>query len=134
MGESANGDGYGADAVVEHFAEHDPHDGAPGGGEECDVEVRGYECDGAGGSQIPVVGACPHAEADAEGGEGECHAYASGEQKRFAADFIDEEDGDDGHGEVDAAAEQAEKEGVAFFEADALPEHGAVVEDDVDAH
>lgn len=96
LGKPANRYGDSANTVVEHFAEHHPHDRAPGGGEESHVEVCCNECDNASG-----VGkdACFGTEEEAEGerAERDDHASRTNQEQRLAADSIDQKNGDDSH-------------------------------------
>ena len=96
LGKATDGDGHGADAVVEHFAQHHPHDRAPRCREEGDVEVRGDERDDAGGAGEAPVGVCTQ-EAYGERSQRDRHADATDKEQRLAADPVDEHDGGDGH-------------------------------------
>ena len=133
MRKPADGDGHRTDAVVKHLAEHHPHDRAPRYREEGDVEICGDKRDDTRGTGEAAVGTRVH-EAYRECAECDGHAHATDEQERLASNLVDKHDGGDGHDEVDGARDDAREKGVALAESHALPEHGAVVEDDVDAH
>lgn len=96
LGKPAYGNGYGTNAVVEHFSEHYPHDRAPGGREEGHVEVCCNECNNASG-----VGkdACFGTEEEAEGECAECdgHACRTNQEQRLATYSINQKNGDDSH-------------------------------------
>ena len=133
LSKSAYGDSHGTDAVVEHFAEHNPHDRAPRHREEGDVEVRRDEGDNTRRAGEAAVGIRAQ-EADGEGAEGNRHANATDKQERLATNLVDKHDGCNRHDQVDTARNHAGEERVALAEPDALPKHGTVVENHVDTH
>ena len=133
LGKSANGNRDGTDAVVEHFAEHHPHDRSPRCGEEGNVEVRCNQGDDGGMSREASAFARTH-EAERKRAQGDCHADTTNQQERFSANLVNEHNCDHGHYQVHSARNHAREESVAFAEADTLPKHGAIIEDDVNTH
>ena len=92
LGKSANGDCHGTDAVVEHFAEHHPHDRAPCCCKEGHVQVCGNQGDDARcfGETSVDIGA---QEACGKRSKGYRHADTTNKKQWLTADFIDKHNG-----------------------------------------
>ena len=119
-------DTAGADGDGEDLADDDPRAGAPGRGEEEDVDAdEGNE--GTGGAL--VVG-----ESGSDGSDDELadnHSEGTPDEERAAAEALDGPERDGGGADVDDGEDQGHEEGV-LDRAEGLEEDGGVVEDEVD--
>ena len=124
VGRRGHGERLGPDLEGEELAGDDPGDGAPGTGEEEDVEADEGDDDLVG--DLGLGG-------DADDGDDEltdAHADGAEEQQRPATPLLDEVQAGEGGEDVDDAGDHGGGEGV--LDARVLKKFGAVIEDEVD--
>lgn len=104
----------------EEFAGYDPGDGAPGGGEEEDVDAdegdEDFVCDGGGGG-------CAD---DGDDQLGDAHADGTEHEEWAATPFLDHVEAGEGGDDVDDVGDKGDDEGV--LDARVLEKSGAVVD------
>lgn len=120
------GDTLGTDGQGEDFANDDPRAGAPGGGEEGDVDAdeADHGLDGA------IVGGLDGAN-DGHDELADEHAESTPDQKRTATEPLHGPEGEGRGADVDEGGDERDEEGVVNS-AQLLEEGGSEVEDKVD--
>ena len=119
-------DAAGADGDWEDLADDDPGAGAPGGGEEEDVDAD--ESDEGSGCAV-VIG-----ESSTDGSDDELandHAEGTPDEDRAAAEALDGPERDRGGADVDNGKNHGDEERVVD-RAEGLEENRGVVEDEID--
>jgi len=126
VGGGGEGHGLGADVEGEDLGGDDPCDGAPGGGEEGDVDTDE-------GDESLLAGLVLDGDGDTDDGDevfADEHAKGTEEQETTTSDTVNGPHSGNGHSDVDDVGGDRDDEGV--LDAGVLEESRAVVEDEVD--
>ncbi|CAE7208696.1 unnamed protein product, partial [Rhizoctonia solani] len=118
--------GLGTNIQWENFSSHNPCNGAPGRGKECNVDAD--KCD-----QDLLAGHILSRDRHSDNGNQEFtdeHTSRTDEQEATTASFVDEIDARNGHANIDYVGSNRDEERI--FDTRVLEECRAIVEDEVD--
>ena len=119
-----------ADWEREDLADDDPGAGAPGGGEEGDIDAD--ECDhGLDGSLVVLVWGTSGDADDTDDELGDDHSGGADDENAATTEALDDPEGERGAQDVDEGGDEGDEEGVAD-RAEGGEEDGSEVEDEVD--